>query len=78
MVVLDNKKFIGIINDGDILRFISNSPENVLDNKIDNFINRNPITLSEKELQKQDFSSITSQLTKKFKNKKHKLRYCQS
>ena len=76
LVVLDDKKFIGIINDGDILRFISNSSENVLDNKIDKFINRAPITINKKDLQKQDFSSITNQLIKKFKNKKHKLRFC--
>ena len=55
LVVLDDKKFIGIINDGDILRFISNSSENVLDNKIDKFINRDPITINENDLQKQDF-----------------------
>ena len=70
----EDEKFLGVLNDGDILRAISQNKK--LNTSIHQFLTKNPITISKKEFDNRDFSIIGSRVFNKSGKKKFRLRFC--
>lgn len=60
LIVTNNKKFYGVINDGDLRRAILNGSS--LSQKIDFIVNKNPLTVSDQLSDKEAYDKINSKI----------------